>query len=148
MYKHVLIPVDGSELSRRAAEDGVRFAQAVGAQVTAMHSTPLFRPGGVSAHEVMREAREEEERSRREAQKALDPIAHLAQAAGVTFTPIHRVNDKPWEAIVEVAVERGCDLIFIAPHGWSGFRALVLGSQTNKVLANATIPVLVWRSGA
>lgn len=145
MYKHILIPVDGSDLARRAAEDGVRFAQGLGAQLTLLHATPLFRPSGMSAHAVMREAREEEERARKEAQKVLDPLEHAAHAARVTCTAVHRVSDKPWEAICEVAAERGCDLIFIAPHGWSGLRALVLGSQTNKVLANATIPVLVWR---
>lgn len=145
MYKHVLIPLDGSELSGRAAGDGVRFAQGIGAQLTLLHATPLFHPSGMSAHAVMREAREDEENSRKDAQKVLDPVAQAAKSAGVPCTAIHRVSDKAWQAIVEVAAERGCDLIFMAPHGWSGLRALVLGSQTNKVLANATIPVLVWR---
>jgi nucleotide-binding universal stress UspA family protein len=145
MYKHLLLPTDGSDLSRHAAEDGVRFARAIGAQVTALHATPVFRPTELHAHAVMREAREDEERSRRLAQKALEPVAQAARAAGVTCTLVHRVTDRPWEAILQVAAEHGCDVIFMASHGWSGIRALILGSETSRVLTHAKIPVLVRR---
>lgn len=145
MLKHILVPTDGSELSRRAAGRGAAFAHTLGARVTVLHVTPVFRPSELHAHAVMREAREDEERSRGQAQKALGAIARIAQSAGVACATVHRVSDKPWEAILQVAAEEGCDLVFMGSHGYSGFRALVLGSTTSKVLAHATLPVLVWR---
>jgi nucleotide-binding universal stress UspA family protein len=145
MYKHLLFPADGSELSRSFAEQAVRLAVALGAQLTALHVTPLFRPEGLHAHEILREARDDSERARVEANKVLDAVARLAQPAGVACTTVHRVSDKPWQAILEVAAESGCDLVCMGSHGHSGLRALVLGSVTKDVLAHAKVPVLVAR---
>lgn len=143
MYKHLLLPTDGSELSHRAAEEGIRLAQVFGAQVTALHVTPVFRPTEVHAHAIMREAHEDEERSRVQAQKVLEKVARVARAATVTCASVHRVSDRPAEAITQLAGELGCDLVFMASHGLSCIRALVLGSVTSKVLTHARIPVLV-----
>jgi nucleotide-binding universal stress UspA family protein len=140
MYKHVLLPTDGSELSEQAARDGVRFAKLTGAQLTALHTTPVLYPPGTHVRPG-----EQEERSKADAQRALDPIERMARDANVAFTAAHRDSDNPWEAIISVAEERGCDLIFMASHGRRGINALLIGSETNKVLTHSKIPVFVWR---
>ena len=156
MYKHVLVPTDGSDLSERAARDGVRFAKSIGAQVTALHATPLFYPSELLAyrapayagHEYAASAREHEEFWKEKAARALEPIELMAREAGVVCSTVHRVSDSPWEVIISVATERGCDVIFMASHGRRGVNALLIGSETNKVLTHTKIPVTVWRSGS
>ncbi len=149
MYQHILLPSDGSELSERAARDGVRFAKSLGAQLTVLHTTPLFYPSQLPApatgDEYAAHAREYEESAEKNAAQALDPIERMAREAGVVCTAMHRVTDSPWEVIINVAEERGCDLIFMASHGRRGVSALLIGSETNKVLTHSKIPVLVWR---
>ena len=145
MFHHLLLPIDGSAVSDRAARRGIDFARSTGAEVTLLHVTRVFRPSEVHAHAVMREAREAEVSARQDAHKVLDPLARAARAEHVACTAIHRVSDKPWEAIVALAAEQGCDLIAMASHGHTGVRALVLGSTTNRVVAHAPVPVLVWR---
>ena len=149
MYQHLLLPTDGSELSERAARDGVRFAKSLGAQLTVLHVTPLFYPSELPApargREYAARAREYEESSKENAARALGPIERMAREAGVVCSAVHRVTDSPWEVIINVAAERGCDLIFMASHGRRGVSALLIGSETNKVLTHTKIPVIVWR---
>jgi nucleotide-binding universal stress UspA family protein len=153
VFKHVLLPTDGSTLSERAARDGVRFAKSISAQVTVLHITPLFYPSVVQAYatpaSVAREyaarVREHEEFSKENAARALEPIERVASEAGVVCSTVHRVADSPWEVIINVAAERGCDAIFMASHGRRGVSALLIGSETNKVLTHTKIPVIVWR---
>jgi len=154
MYQHVLLPTDGSELSEQAARDGVRYAKSLGAQLTALHTTPLYYPpvlpthtaSAHAGHEYAVRAHEYEEQSKESATRALEPIGQMAREAGVVYGAVHRVADSPWQAIIEVAAERGCDLIFMASHGRRGVSALLIGSETNKVLTHTKIPVLVWRA--
>jgi nucleotide-binding universal stress UspA family protein len=153
MYQHILLPIDGSELSERAARDGVRFAKSLGAQLTVLHTTPLFYPSELiahkaparAAHEYTASAREHEEFWKEKAARALEPIEQMAREAGVECSAVHRVTESPWEVIIRVAAERGCDLIFMASHGRSSVTALLIGSETNKVVTHTRIPVLVWR---
>jgi nucleotide-binding universal stress UspA family protein len=145
MYRHLLLPTDGSELARRAVEHGIRLAQSLGARLTALHVTPRFRPSELHAHAILREAQQDELRSRADAHRILDPVARAAHAAGVACELVHKVGDKPWQTIIEVAAERGCDLVCIGSHGRSGVRALVLGGQTTKLLTHSKLAVLVWR---
>jgi nucleotide-binding universal stress UspA family protein len=145
MYKHILLPSDGSELSGQAVKEGIRFAKLVGARLTALHTTPQFYPSQMAAHAIVERAREHDARSKDSAKHALDPIEQAAREADVACTVMHRVSDSPWEEIIKVAVERGCDLIFMASHGRRGVSALLLGSETNKVLTHSKIPVLVTR---
>lgn len=145
MYKHILLPSDGSELSGQAVKEGVRFAKFVGARLTALHTTPQFYPSQMPAHAIVERAREHAARSKDSAKHALDPIEQAAREADVACTVLHRVSDSPWEEIIKVAIERGCDLIFMASHGRRGVSALLLGSETNKVLTHSKIPVLVTR---
>ena len=154
MFNHILLPTDGSSLSEHAARDGVRLAKSIGAQITVLHTTPLFYPDEFQVHaaaahagrEYAGRALEHEEFSKESAARTLEPIEQLARNAGVVCGSVHRVAARPWEAIIGVAAERGCDLIFMASHGRSGVSALLIGSETNKVVTHTKIPVLVWRS--
>jgi len=146
MYTHILLPTDGSELSARVVQEGVRFARSINAQVTALHVTRLFFPSGMPTHAaVVDQVREHDERAAESAKRALSAVEEVARSAGVACTALHRSNDNPWEEIIKVAKERGCDLVFMASHGRRGVSALLLGSETNKVLTHSTIPVLVCR---
>jgi nucleotide-binding universal stress UspA family protein len=145
MYKHLLLPTDGSELSAKAVRDGIQFAKEIGARITAVHVTPPFYPSEMSPSALTAHAQEHEAASRESAQRALSAVADAARAAGVPCTTLHRVSDGPFEEIIQVATESGCDLIFMASHGRRGVKALLLGSETNKVLTHSRIPVLVTR---
>ena len=145
MYKHILLPTDGSELSERAAQAGVRLAKSIGAQITAVHATPLFYPSELHARTAPQDALEHEKLSKDNARRALDAIERIARDADVAFTAVHRASERPWEVIIDVAHERGCDLIFMASHGRRGISALLIGSETNKVLTHSKLPVLVSR---
>jgi nucleotide-binding universal stress UspA family protein len=145
LYKHILLPTDGSELSAKALRDGLRFAKETGARVTALHVTPPFYPTEVTPSTLAAHSREHDERSKESARRALGAAEEAARAAGVPCTTIHRVGDGPSEEIIAVATEHGCDLIFMASHGRRGVKALLLGSETNKVLTHSKIPVLVTR---
>ena len=153
MYQHILIPTDGSELSECAARDGVRFAKSLGAQLTAVHATPLFYPSELLAYKAPARAGDEYAASaleheafwKEKAARALEPIERMAREAGVVCSAVHRVSEYPWELILKVAAEQGCDLIFMASHGRNSVTALLIGSETNKVVTHTKIPVLVWR---
>ena len=145
MYKHILLPTDGSELSAKAVRDGIQLAKEIGARVTALTVTPPFYPSEMSPSALTAHAEEHEAKSKAAAQRALGFVEETARAAGVPCTPVHRVNDGPFEEIIKVAGEAGCDLIFMASHGRRGVSALLLGSETNKVLTHSRIPVLVTR---
>ena len=146
MYNHILLPTDGSEFSARVVQEGVRFAKSINAQVTALHVTGLFFPSGMPSHaDVVEKVREHEQRAAESARRALSAVEEVARSARVACNGVHRSNDGPWEEIIKVAKERGCDLVFMASHGRRGVSALLLGSETNKVLTHSTIPVLVCR---
>ena len=145
MYKHILLPTDGSELSTRAVRQCIRFAGSIGAQVTALHTTPNFYPDETPAHVIVDFTRMHEARSAASAKHALDAVEQAAREAGLACAVLHRESDRPWDEIINVATERGCDLIFMASHGRRGFGALQLGSETSKVLTHSKIPVLVTR---
>jgi len=147
MFKHILIPTDGSELSDKAIIAGVDFAREVRARVTGFTAVPeykvpseveLMSRHGMSLVEYEREAR-------RQAEAALQTIADRARAAGVEYDAEFTQSDRPHEAIVRTALKRGCDLIFMASHGRRGISALLHGSQTQEVLTHSTIPTLVFR---
>lgn len=145
MYKHILLPTDGSELSERAVREGVNFAKSIKARLTALHTTPFFHAGQLSGRAAYDRVVEHKEQSEKHAQQLLDAIERIARDADVAVNAVHRVSDNPWEVIIGVAQEFGCDLIFMASHGRRGINALLMGSETNKVLIHTKIPVLVWR---
>jgi nucleotide-binding universal stress UspA family protein len=145
MYKHILLPTDGSPLSERAVAEGIQLAKALGARVSALHITPLIHPESENPTAFAAQVREHERRSEASARTALGQAEQSARAAGVAYTALHKEGDSPWEEIISAAAAAGCDLIFMASHGRRGVSALVLGSETNKVLTHSKVPVLVVR---
>jgi nucleotide-binding universal stress UspA family protein len=147
MFKHIMIPTDGSELSDKAIDAGVAFAQEVNARVTGFTAVPEYKvPSEIelmSRHGVSLE--QYERQARVQAETALQKIADRARAAGVAYDAEFVQSDIPHEAIVRAALQRGCDLIFMASHGRRGISALIHGSQTQGVLTHSTIPTLVYR---
>jgi nucleotide-binding universal stress UspA family protein len=145
MYKHILLPTDGSPLSERAVAEGIQLAKALGARVSALHITPLIHPESENPTAFAAQVREHERRSEATARTALGQAEQAARAAGVAYTALHKEGDSPWEEIISAAAAAGCDLIFMASHCRRGVSALVLGSETNKVLTHSKVPVLVVR---
>lgn len=147
MYKHIMIPTDGSELSDKAIDAGVEFAKEIKARVTGFTAVPEYRlPSEVelmSHHGVSFEQYERD--ARRQAEAALQKIADRARAAGVEYDAEFVQSDHPHEAIVRAAEKHSCDLIFMASHGRRGISALIHGSQTQGVLSHSKIPTLVYR---
>ena len=147
MYKHVLVPTDGSDLSNDAITKAVQFAKETGARITVLHVMPEYIPpafaefpaaGQASFAEFMKATEETGKSILGAAQKS-------AHAASVNCETISIRHTQPYRAIIDVARDKGCDLIFMSSHGRRGLSALVLGSETNKVLTHSSIPVLVFR---
>ncbi|MFM9849710.1 MAG: universal stress protein [Hyphomicrobiaceae bacterium] len=144
MYKHILIPTDGSELSDVAITNGVALAKALGAKITAL---TVMEPWSTGGRPVSLERPRElyEERANECAHKYLQRAVKAALGAGVPVSTEQVFNEHPYGAIIETAKAKGCDLILMASHGRRGIKALLLGSETTKVLTHSTIPVLVHR---
>ena len=146
MHKHILIPTDGSDLSYEAIQYGTALAKAANAKVTGI---TVLRPFHVFAAEPeMLEDTAESYRKRMAtvAAQRLATVEEAAKAAGVTCEAVHVENEHPYKAIIDIANAKSCDLIVMASHGRRGISAVVLGSETVKVLTHSTIPVLVYRA--
>lgn len=133
MYKHILIPTDGSQVARDAIPRAVALAKVLGAKVTGITVTV---PSEVFADAT---------RMLADAEKYLGEVKDAASAAGVSCSIIRAEHEQPYQAIIDAAKNNGCDLIVMASHGRHGVSALVLGSETVKVLTHCTVPVLVYR---
>lgn len=147
MFKHILLPTDGSPLSLRAAKACMRFARAHGARITVFYALPVYHPdlsgdfipaGFVSLAEFKK-------RVAARADKVLGGVKQLADAAKVRCATARISSDSPYEAIIKAARTNKCDLVFMASHGRRGLKALLIGSETNKVLTHCKVPVLVYR---
>ncbi len=145
MYQHILIPTDGSELSNKAIPEGIELAKSIGARVMGIHVSPTFHTFSTKPLVVTDRSEDYERDARRVAEQYLGVIEDAARSAGVPYEGVHVLHDHPHEAILDAAIQRGCDLIFMASHGRRGIAALVLGSETHKVLTHGTIPTLVCR---
>lgn len=147
MYKRILLPTDGSALSKKAVQSGVRFARECGAQVVGLHVVSLPHADQLDAW-VAHEPHLIERRQalfNKFADEYLGFVADTASAAQVPCT-VHKVSDaEPAKAISRTAHELGCDLIFMASHGWRGDAASLPGSETIRVLQDSQVPVLVHR---
>jgi nucleotide-binding universal stress UspA family protein len=141
MYKHILIPTDGSVLFNKAIEHGTALAKALGAKVTALTVTEPFYE---SAFEPM-VVEQYKKHVAALAAKHLDVAKNAASASDVACELMRVEHERPYQAIIDTAKSRGCDLIVMASHGRRGISAIVLGSETVKVLTHSTIPVLVCR---
>ena len=145
MFKHVLLPTDGSKLSDDAARMGVQLAKTVNAKVTVFHVMPEFHVFTYKTEMLEDTKKEFAKDSKAHASQYLSVIETAAKAAGVTCDVASAAHDHPYEAIIKVAKQRGCDLIVMASHGRKGMQAVLLGSETQKVLTHSHIPVLVCR---
>ena len=147
MFKHILVPTDGSQLSEDTASRAVSFAKEAGARITAFYAKPEFPVSYYGEGALIDSTTPEKfaELAEQHAQEILDFVESLCQAAGVRCTKLTLTSDIPYEAIIDAATESECDLIFMSSHGRRGLSALLLGSETNKVLTHTKIPVLVYR---
>ncbi|WP_333840153.1 universal stress protein [Pelomicrobium sp.] len=147
MFKHILLPTDGSELSQIAITKGIAFAKSIGARVTGLHVAPEFEPiaydGLMPVDPITDEQFAEEARAR--GKTYLAAIERAAQEAGVPCETVFTTGHHPFELIIRTAEERGCDLIVMASHGRRGIASLLLGGETMRVLSHTKIPVLVFR---
>ena len=146
MYQHIMLPLDGSELSLKAADEGIGLAKVMGAKLTLItvvtpyqtHVTPA-----VSLNQVIDQRHDEE--ARQLAQKMQANVVSQAKSKGVQCEGMVVVRDNPYREIIDNAVARKCDLIVMASHGRRGIGAVLIGSETAKVLTHSKIPVLVVR---
>jgi nucleotide-binding universal stress UspA family protein len=145
MYPHILLPTDGSELSKAAIREGVSLAKALGAKVTVIAVTEPFHAISPDAAMIADTPDAHVERMAAVAGGYLDDATKVAAAAGVPCETIHLEHDHPYKAIIETAENRNCDAIFMASHGRHGLSAIVLGSETVKVLTHGATPVIVYR---
>jgi nucleotide-binding universal stress UspA family protein len=148
MFKHILLPTDGSKLSDRAVQRGIEFAKSIKAQVTSMHVVPEFRIVTDESFAMPLTAdlkRRYDQEVRARAAKMLDKIGERAKAAGVKHDSVVVCSDVPYQEIIDVGRKHKCDLIMMASHGRRGLSGLLLGSETAKVLTHSKIPVLVVR---
>ncbi len=147
MYKHILIPTDGSETAAKAVDAGIDFAREAHARVTLFTAVPEYQAPGEGEIMTRRlvSLAEHERLSREKAERVLAAALDRARAAGVECDMDFAQSDRPYEAIVEAAKRNGCDAIFMATHGRRGLAALWHGSQTSAVLRNTEIPMMVVR---
>ena len=159
MYRHILIPTDGSELAEHAVTNGLSLAKSVGAKVSIIiveepfdctiveqpvdwPSVPEMRASQWLALDTLGRHKQQVEKH---AAGVLGRAADAAKQAGVPCDTMQVANARPYQAIIATASDRGCDLIVMSSHGRGGLSAVVLGSVTNKVLTHTKTPVLVYR---
>ena len=145
MYTNILIPTDGSELADKAVQHGIALAQRIGAKVTALTVLPPFHVFTTNPKMIEDTPTQYKARMQAHAEKTLGAVAHEAQASGVPCETVHVEHEHPYQAIIDTAASRRCDLVVMASHGRHGISAVVLGSETVKVLTHSKIPVLVHR---
>lgn len=144
MFRKILVPTDGSELSVKAIHGAVEIAKKLGAKVVGMtaiepysySSMSEYRPESFEAFET---------RTETIAKERLKQVESIAKAAEVDYETSVSKSFSPYEAIIEAATEMGCDAIFMASHGRRGLNAVILGSETQKVLTHSSLPVMVYR---
>lgn len=144
MFKRILVPTDGSDITQKAVDAAVALAKSVGAQ---LYTISVKEPFPYSAISEMQPTPPQEffDAQERIAAKRVATVVEAARAAGLeckahTVEALH-----PWEAIIDHAKQQECDLLVMASHGRRGVTALLLGSETQKVLTHSTVPVLVVR---
>jgi nucleotide-binding universal stress UspA family protein len=147
MFKHLLVPTDGSTLSQATVTRAAAFAKETGARITLFYAEPDAPAiyAGVGAISAEHATQTIEQRLHGAAKEILDAAQATARQAGVECERTLLRGNKPYALIIQAAQAQGCDLIFMASHGHRGVDALLLGSETQKVLTHSKIPVLVYR---
>ncbi|HEY4724092.1 MAG TPA: universal stress protein [Anaerolineae bacterium] len=146
MHRHILIPTDGSDLSHKAIDYGMALAKSVNAKVTVMTVSAPFHAFVIEPGMITDTPEQYSKRMKTLATKYFNEAKESALAAGLSCDMVHVEHDQPYLAIIKTAAEKSCDLIVMASHGRRGISAMVLGSETVKVLTHSTIPVLVFRA--
>lgn len=147
MYQRILVPTDGSTLSKKAMRSAVELAASLGAEVVALNVVPRYPTsyfeGGISVSpgEVARVEKQWAEHG----QALAEDVEKAAAKAGVKAKAITVRSDLVAEAILAAAKKNKCDLVVMASHGRKGIKRLLLGSETQHVLTHGNIPVLVLR---
>ena len=147
MFKHILIPTDGSDTAKKAVRSGVALAAEIGAKVTGYCAqepvpTHIYGEGYVADKRMVAEF---EKRAGEFARNAAGEVEKAAKAAGVPCSVLVTKAAVPYRAIIDAAKEKDCDAIFMASHGHRGLAKLFLGSVTQEVLTHSKLPVLVFR---
>jgi len=149
MYKHILVPTDGSPLSNKAVKAATELARTIKARVTALNVMPKYIPPLAEEAAVAYTAVYTETQFREGAEKAAAKVlakARTAVEAGkVKCDTVAVAGGTPWETIIDTAKGKKCDLIVMASHGRRGLAGVILGSETAKVLTHSKTPVLVCR---
>ena len=143
MYRHILVPIDDSPLSIATARKAVALARALGSKVTFFHAQADSAPSSVGGLEHMMAPGSFNDETVVDASAILAKAQLVARAAGVDHDAFALTSNRPYEAILGAAEAKACDLIFMASHRRGGIEGFVLGSQTQKVLQHAEVPVLV-----
>ena len=147
MYKHLLVATDGTRLSNKAVLHAISLAKRLGAKLTAFYAAPDY-PIPMYADGIVYEPVSKKDYAAavgKEADRILAGAASKAKAAGVACATVHSIAPAPWEAILAAAKKQKCDVIVMASHGRRGVSALLLGSETQKVLTHSKLPVIVIR---
>lgn len=145
MFQRILLPTDGSDLSQRAVLAGLALAKSAGAQAVGLTVIPQFHTLSLDPEMLEETAAQFRANAEQRAARHLAFVADAARTAGVDCSCEHISSDEPWQAIIDTAKLRGCDLVVMASHGRRGLKAALLGSETQKVLVHSAIPVLVYR---
>jgi nucleotide-binding universal stress UspA family protein len=149
MYTNLLVPTDGSTLSSKAVASAIELAKVANAKITVLYATPTYKAeelfdGGSRSYKPISKT-EYATTAAREAEGILKAAASKAAAVSVDCKTVHVFADAPWEAIIAAAKNQKSDAIVMASHGRRGVSALLLGSETQKVLTHSKLPVLVVR---
>lgn len=145
MFKHLLLPTDGSQLSETAIRAGVQFAKSINAKITAFYVMPEFHMLTYKTEMLTDTKQQFAKDCKAHADQFLAVVVKAAKTADVPCETRVQTSDQPYQAIIATAEEQGCDLIMMASHGRRGAQAFLLGSETQKVLTHSRIPVLVFR---
>jgi nucleotide-binding universal stress UspA family protein len=145
MYTHILIPTDGSELAGKAVQYGIALAKWIVAKVTVLTVLPPFRTFTTDTQMIEDTPAQYDARTQQHAEKTLGAAVSAAEAAGVVCETVQLEHEHPYQAIIDTGGSKACDLIVMASHGRHGISAIVLGSETVKVLTHCKIPVLIHR---
>lgn len=148
MFKHILIPTDGSKLALKGAKAGIKLAKALRARVTAVYVIPPFMPiayGDAAVYVPALSPQEYKQSSEKAARKALGAVEAEAKKARVRCKSRFVTTAQVYEGILKAARGAKCDAIAMASHGRGGLTGILLGSETTRVLAHSKLPVLVTR---
>ena len=145
MFRHILLPIDGSELSEKAVRSGVRLAKTFGASVTAFHMKPKVDGFTAMMDGFERAPGDYAEDAERRSKTLLSYVSRAAKAAGVDCDVVSSTGNDPFKEIIKIASARKCDLVVMGSHGRRGIEAVLMGSETHKLLTHSRIPVLVYR---